>query len=100
MTLASDVMCEVTGHEISGRAKTSARETAIVRTFPYIQSCLFLFQRLKYCITSRSRWQPICGKAKCGVFRYSFRADVDRVSSVYENLSSFPGRSVSQLTYC
>lgn len=70
---------------------------AIVRTFPYIQSCLLLFQRLKYCITSRSRWQPICGKAKCGVFRYSFGADVDRVSSVYENVF-FP-RSLGVTTY-
>lgn len=24
----------------------------------------FLFQRPKYCITNRSRWQPICGKVK------------------------------------
>lgn len=66
-------------------------------TFPYIQSCLFLFQHLKYCITSRSRWQPICGKAKRGVFPCSFCTDIDRISSVYENIF-FP-RSLGVTTY-
>lgn len=97
MTLAnpSDVTCEVTGHEISGRAEERPRHViplnAIVRTFPYIQFVFtFLFQRLKYCITSRSRWQPICGKAKRGAFRYPFCADADRgIFFVYENIFLF-----------
>lgn len=98
----SDVTCEVTGHKISGCAEERPRHVrplnAIVRTFPYIQSCLrFSFQRLKYCITSRSLWQPICGKAKRGVFRYPFCADADWVSFVYEKNPH--SRSLGVTTY-
>lgn len=45
----------------------------IVYTFPYVFNHVsLLFQRPKYCIMNRSRWQPICGKIKHKVCIYYF----------------------------
>lgn len=72
------------GREISARETTECYCAYIS-----IHSIVFSFQRLKYCITSRSLWQPICGKAKRGMFRYPFCTDADWVSFLIRKISSF-----------